>query len=196
MRRSARQRADQTVARSLGWDGTGNPLEELSEPETQLASPTSTLAAAADGPAALPSSSRTLASLNVSLDAAPEVKTLSLSEVSAVDNADPADEAKGVEVSPVSRTEGSTEGATGQAVREVPKADADKAGSTKLKPAAKPKKVADSVGTKVNSTAKKIRDGLKGGFSKPAKKTSVAGSQKGAGSAGAGAASSGGDSDK
>lgn len=187
----------QMVAVALGWDGTGNPLEDLTEPAPAPASgTTSTLAAAAhDGPAALPSAPRQLASLKVSSDAAPEVKSLSPSETPAVDSADTADEAKAVEVSAESGTENSAEGATSQVVRESQKAEPGKTGTTRVKPAVKLRESIDSVGDKVNSTVKKVRDGLKSGFSKPAKK-SVAGAKKSAGSDGAGAAGSGGDSDK
>lgn len=185
------------VASTLGWDGTGNPLDELNEPEPAPAAGATTVLAAnaEDGPAALPSASRKLAALNVSADAAPEVKSLSPSEAPAVDSPDPADEAKAVEVSAPADDENSAEGATGHLVRESAKAEPGKAGTARVKPAAKLRESADSVGGKVNSTVKKVRDGLKSGFSKPAKKQNVAGSKKSAGSDGAGAAGSGANSD-
>ncbi|QZH66369.1 outer membrane porin GjpA [Mycolicibacterium farcinogenes] len=184
----------QIIAKTTGWDGTGNPLDELSEPASGTT--TAVAAKAEDGPAALPSAPRKLAALNVSSDGAPEVKSLSLAEAPAVDNDTEADAAKAVEVSTESGIENSAEGATGQVVRESPKAEPGKIGTARVKPSAKLKESIDSVGGKVNSTVKKVRDGLKSGFSKPAKKNSVAGTKKSAGSDGAGAAGSGGDSDK
>lgn len=160
----------QMVAKALGWDGTGNPLTDLTFPkvETESDSAATSLLAAKEvpaGPAALPSA-----------DTATTVKTLS---VRAVDTST-VERSSDIEVTEkVDTATGKVTGAsTGKVVRDSAKAVPGKAGTASEKAGGKLNGAADSVGNQVNSTVKKISDGLKSTFAKPAKKAGDTSSAK------------------
>ncbi|MUL82280.1 MULTISPECIES: outer membrane porin GjpA [unclassified Mycolicibacterium] len=197
------------VAGTLGWDGMGNPLTKLTFPTIEQPAAKT---AADTGPAALPAAPSQSVALSTEIADTITADSANVASVK-VDNAKvdtikveklDAAKAEAVEKETVAQTQtekATTENSTVKVVRDSATADPGKTGTTTEKASSKRKVAADSLGKQLNSTVKKISDGVKNGFGKPAKKDSESkaggtGSDSKAGSGGSDSGSAGGGSDK